>query len=62
LNLRVSALDKDDNVIMQKEFENVPVERNKVTEMEGDFFVTESQNTFSLTGETGWDVLQHLTY
>ena len=59
LNITATALDTDGNTIKERTFE-VPVQRNKVTVVEGNFF--DSQNSFTIKGETDWEELQTITY
>lgn len=60
LGLTVDALDTDGNVITTRSFENIPVVHKKATEMSGNFF--EQSNTFSITGDTEWEVVQSIDY
>lgn len=38
LEMKVSALDGEDNVVLEREFANVPVEKNRITRYSGVFF------------------------
>jgi hypothetical protein len=58
--LRIAACTKDNEVIIQREYHNVPVERGKMTVFQGYFF--DPENNFSLTAETGWETAATLTY
>ena len=58
--LTVTALDANDDVIMERTFENIPIIRNQVTRYTGSFFGsggtdTTSSGTFRLTADPDWD-------
>lgn len=58
--LRITACRENGEVIMQREYSDVPVERGKMTIFTGYFF--DPQNNFSMTAETDWDTAATLTY
>ena len=66
IHLKVTAYDAGDNVQLEREFD-VPMERNKVTWLTGDFFTgftPTSTQTFTTTIniDNSWGGEQHLTY
>jgi hypothetical protein len=60
LNVTVTAKDKNDNVILERTFNNVPMKRNMVTEYTGTFF--EHDNSFSFMADTEWADTIRVTY
>ena len=63
LQVTVQALASDQKtVIAEKTFTNVPMKRNMVTEYKGSFFTASSNNSFSLTAETDWEIYKSFTY
>jgi len=63
LQLTVTALAADkETVVVERKFADVPMKRNMVTVYEGSFFDHTSNNTFTMTAETGWDEYQKETY
>lgn len=62
LHVKITAMTENDEVILQREYDEVPVERNKKTVFQGNFFTAESNQDFSFTAETGWEVLTTLNY
>lgn len=63
LQLTVTALESDkETVVKERTFTDVPVERQKETILEGDFFDHPSENGFSFKAETDWQISQTITY
>ena len=65
--LTVTALDANDDVIMERTFENIPIIRNQVTSYSGSFFGsggtgTTSSGTFRLTADPDWDAVNEYTF
>ena len=65
--LTVTALDANDDVIMERTFENIPIIRNQVTLYTGSFFGsggtgTTSSGTFRLTADPDWDSVNGYTF
>ena len=53
LDIKVSALNADSIPVLTREFKNIPMKRNTVTEYKGSFFSHEQG--FSIKGETEWN-------
>lgn len=67
LQLKVTAYSEyksssDNTVFLERTFSDIPVERQKETIYEGDFFEHDSENAFSFVAETDWEVLQRISY
>ncbi len=62
LQLTVTATDEDNKVVIERQFTDVPMKRNMMTVYSGNFFDHSSQNDFSFTAETGWEVFSNQTY
>ena len=66
LQLKVTAYSEytssTKTVVLERSFENIPVERLKETIVSGDFFEHESDNSFSFVAETGWEVHERISY
>lgn len=67
LKLKVTAYSEyksssDNTVFLERTFSDIPVERQKETIYEGDFFEHDSENAFSFVAETDWEVLQRISY
>lgn len=67
LQLKVTAYSQyksssDNTVYLERSFSDIPVERQKETICEGDFFEHNSVNAFSFVAETDWELLQHISY
>ncbi len=66
IQLRVTAYSEYSStkktVVLERSFDDIPVERLKETIVEGDFFEHESENGFNFTAETDWEVLQRISY
>ena len=65
--LTVTALDANDDVIMERTFENIPITRNQVTRYTGSFFGSGGGNstndgTFRLTADPDWDAVNGYTF
>jgi hypothetical protein len=60
LNIKVQAEDKNNNVVLERNFSDVPVKRNMITEYSGAFF--EHDNGFSFKAETEWGGIIKETY
>ena len=60
LDLKVVAQDKDGNPVLEREFTDIPMKRNMITEYRGAFF--EHDNAFTLTAETDWGGTIEATY
>ena len=65
--LTVTALDANDDVIMERTFENIPITRNQVTRYTGSFFGSggtgdTGSGTFRLTAEPEWDDIKSYTF
>lgn len=58
--LRITAYTESGEVLKQREYTDVPVERGKMTVFQGYFF--DPENNFSLTAETDWETAATLTY
>ena len=56
LKVTVTAQDANGNDVNEKIFENVPIERNKITQYTGNFFDSGlRENSFSLSVDDAWD-------
>ena len=53
MNITLQVLDDDDNVLITKSVENVPLKRNRVTILSGQLFTPSSASNASFTLETG---------
>lgn len=53
MNITLQVLDDDDNVLITKSVENVPLKRNRVTILKGHLFTPSSASNASFTLETG---------
>ena len=63
IQLKVKALKADaTTVVYERSFSDIPVEYQKETILEGDFFNHFSNNSFSFTAETDWEVLEKVTF
>ena len=65
--LTVTALDANDDVIMERTFENIPIIRNQVTRYTGSFFGSggtgdTGSGTFRLTADPDWDAVNGYTF
>ena len=65
--LTVTALDANDDVIMERTFENIPITRNQVTRYTGSFFGSggtgdTGSGTFRLTADPDWDDIKGYTF
>ena len=65
--LTVTALDANDDVIMERTFENIPITRNQVTRYTGSFFGSggtgdTGSGTFRLTADPDWDSVNGYTF
>ena len=65
--LTVTALDANDDVIMERTFQNIPITRNQVTRYTGSFFGSggtgdTGSGTFRLTAEPEWDDIKSYTF
>lgn len=60
LKVRVEAKDKDNNVVLEREFADIPMKRNMITEYSGSFF--EHEEAFLFKAETDWGGTIHETY
>ena len=65
--LTVTALDANDDVIMERTFENIPIIRNQVTLYTGSFFGSggtgdTGSGTFRLTADPDWDSVNGYTF
>ena len=65
--LTVTALDANDDVIMERTFENIPITRNQVTLYTGSFFGSggtgdTGSGTFRLTADPDWDAVNEYTF
>lgn len=57
LKMVISAKDADGNVILERTFEDIPIERNKVTQYKGNFFIdtaTSKGTIFKLASDDEW--------
>ena len=64
LKMTVTAEDAQKNAIQEKEFTNVPIQRNYITQMSGDFFNNSVNNgqAFALTADGDWGGENNLSY
>lgn len=63
LNMTVTAYDANNNVVVEKKLNKIPVKYRMVTEYSGSLFsVTNTDVSMSLTAETAWQVYQQLTF
>ena len=62
LDVTLTAYDAKDNVIAERELKDIPMKNRMVTEYSGTLFSSSSINElgFTFTGETSWEVYQHL--
>ena len=64
IHLIVTAYDEDDNIVNEREF-NVPMERNHITWLSGDFFSGSGSSATTITGitvNTDWAGETHLDF
>ena len=64
LDITVTALDASDGELLEREFDDVPVTINTITQYTGEFFTEisgSSSSTFSITIDSEWDT-QEYTY
>ena len=63
LDVTLTAYDAKDYVIAERTLENIPMKNRMVTEYSGALFSSSSVNElgFTFTGETDWEVYQHLS-
>lgn len=57
LKMVISAYDANGNVVLKRTFEDIPIERNKVTQYKGNFFTdasTSKGTVFKLTSDDEW--------
>ncbi|MCR4852078.1 MAG: FimB/Mfa2 family fimbrial subunit [Prevotella sp.] len=63
LKMTVTAEDGNGNTVMERVFSNVPIQRNYITQMSGEFFGTQmSGQAFSLKADGDWGGQNDLTY
>lgn len=63
LKLTVTAYNSSDSVLYEKVFENVPIQRNMITQYTGEFFSSVANtSSFSLTADNNWDGTKESTY
>ena len=62
IQLSVTALDADGKVVKERQFDDVPMKINMVTQYSGSFFDHASENGFTFTAETGWTVYETVDY
>lgn len=60
MSIKITAYTGSNETIMEREYDDVPVERGKMTVFQGYFF--DPENNFSLTAETDWETAATLTY
>lgn len=67
--LTVTALDANDNIIMERTFENIPITRNQVTRYTGSFFGSggggggeTGSGDFRMTADPDWDAVNGYTF
>ena len=60
LKVRAVAKDKDNNVLLEREFDDIPMKRNMITEYSGSFF--EHEDAFLFKAETDWGGTIRETY
>ena len=60
LQLKAEALDSNKNVVLSREFENIPMRRNTVTVFEGGFFA--HGQGFTIKGDTEWNDTIRVTF
>ncbi len=62
LNITMTAKRADGTTILERSFEDVPIEHTKVTEFIGEFFDHESDQALSFKAETDWEVAATIRY
>lgn len=62
LNITMTAKRADGTTILERSFEDVPIEHTKVTEFIGEFFDHESDQALSFKAETDWEVAATIKY
>ena len=62
LDITITAYTTEGEVIVQRSFEDVPVEHTKATEFEGEFFEHESEQAFTFKVDTDWEVATTIRY
>lgn len=65
--LTITALDANDNILKERQFENVPVIRNQVTRYKGSFFGSggggaTGSGDFRMTADPDWDAVNGYTF
>jgi ABC-type uncharacterized transport system ATPase subunit len=60
LDVTVEALNANKQVILSRQFTDIPMHRNTITEYKGSFFANDQ--TLNFTAETEWADTLHLTY
>ena len=64
LKITVTALDPDGQTVMEKTFENVPIQRKRITQYSGAFFESgqTSNSKITVVGDTTWVVASAVAY
>lgn len=63
LKLTIDATDTNGATIEKRVYNDVPIKNRMVTEYSGRFFSSaESENSFNLTAETGWEVYKQFSF
>lgn len=61
LKIEITALDANNNTVLSRTFEDVPISRNKITQYKGEFFTGENTESttlsFKLTTNDEWTVI-----
>ena len=62
LNIKITAYNNEGGVIVERSYEDVPIEHTKATDFEGEFFEHETEPSFSFKLETDWQVATTIRY
>ena len=62
LNIKITAYNNEGEVIVERSYEDVPIEHTKATDFVGEFFEHETQQAFSFKLETDWEVSNTLNF
>lgn len=62
LDITITAFSAGGDIIIQRSYEDVPIEHNKATVFQGEFFEHETQPSFSFKLDTDWEVATTISY
>jgi hypothetical protein len=63
LNMTITAYDSGDNIVAEKQLDNIPMKYRMVTEYSGNLFSVSNNDVFlNLTANTEWEVFREFTF